>query len=36
MADVSELAEATGFRPATNIEQGVAEFVKWYRQYNRV
>lgn len=36
MADVSELAEATGFRPATTVEEGISRFVKWYREYYRV
>lgn len=34
-ADVSELAEATGFRPATTVEEGVRRFVAWYRDYYR-
>jgi len=33
MADVSELEAATGFRPKTTVEEGIAEFVKWYREY---
>jgi UDP-glucuronate 4-epimerase len=33
MADVSDLERATGFRPNTSIEEGIAAFVKWYRQY---
>jgi UDP-glucuronate 4-epimerase len=33
LADVSELERAVGFRPATSIEDGVASFVKWYRQF---
>ena len=33
MADVSDLERATGFRPKTTIEEGIAEFVKWYREY---
>ena len=32
-ADVSELEAATGFRPATSVEDGVARFVAWYRGY---
>ena len=36
MADVSSLERATGFRPKTTIEEGIAEFVKWYRQYYSV
>ena len=36
LADVSELARATGFRPNTPVEQGIAKFVAWYREYYRV
>ncbi len=32
-ADVSELEAATGFRPSTSIEDGLARFVAWYRGY---
>ncbi len=32
-ADVSELAEWTGFRPATPVAEGVGAFVRWYREY---
>jgi UDP-glucuronate 4-epimerase len=32
-ADVSELETATGFRPNTSVEDGVARFVAWYRAY---
>ena len=32
-ADVSELAAATGFEPATTVETGVRNFVDWYRSY---
>jgi UDP-glucuronate 4-epimerase len=34
-ADVSELADAFGYRPATPIEVGVRNFVNWYREYYR-
>ena len=33
MADVSALERATGFRPRTSIQEGVARFVAWYREY---
>ncbi|HMC22602.1 MAG TPA: NAD-dependent epimerase/dehydratase family protein, partial [Thermoanaerobaculia bacterium] len=36
MADVSELEHATGFRPQTTVEEGIAQFVKWYREYYHV
>ena len=36
MADVSELEQAAGFRPKTTIREGVAAFVKWYKDYYKV
>ena len=35
-ADVAELMRDTGFRPQTSIEQGLADFVAWYRDYYRI
>ena len=35
-ADVSELTAWTGFSPSTAIDDGVARFVAWYRDYYRV
>ena len=32
-ADVSDLDAAVGFRPDTSIEDGIARFVDWYREY---
>jgi UDP-glucuronate 4-epimerase len=32
-ADVDSLAKAVGFRPKTDIQDGIAEFVRWYREY---
>ncbi len=32
-ADVSELAAAVGYRPATPVREGVRAFVEWYRSY---
>jgi UDP-glucuronate 4-epimerase len=32
-ADVSDLVEAVGFRPATSVEEGVGKFVAWYLDY---
>jgi UDP-glucuronate 4-epimerase len=32
-ADVKDLENDVGFRPATSIELGVARFVKWYSDY---
>jgi UDP-glucuronate 4-epimerase len=36
MADVSELENAVGFRPATTMEEGIAAFVAWYKTYYRL
>lgn len=35
-ADVGDLAAATGYAPATPVEQGVPNFVAWYRSYHGV
>jgi UDP-glucuronate 4-epimerase len=35
-ADVEDLTEAVGFRPATPIEVGIERFVAWYREFYRV
>lgn len=32
-ADVSALAQRTGFRPTTPLQEGVARFVAWYRTF---
>ena len=34
-ADIDALARDVGYRPATSIEDGVARFVAWYREYYR-
>ena len=34
-ADTSALSRAVGFKPATPVEEGVARFVRWYREYYR-
>jgi UDP-glucuronate 4-epimerase len=36
VADVSRLAAAVGFKPATPVEVGIARFVDWYRSYYKV
>ena len=33
-ADVSDLERDVGFRPSTPIEDGVARFAKWYREFH--
>ena len=34
-ADCGLLARLTGYRPATDVADGVARFVDWYREYYR-
>jgi len=35
-ADVTDLERDIGFRPATAIEDGIARFAKWYREYHKI
>lgn len=35
-ADIDDLTRDIGFRPTTSIEDGVQQFVDWYRQYYQV
>ena len=35
-ADVEDLMRDVGFRPATAIEDGIARFAKWYRDYHKL
>jgi UDP-glucuronate 4-epimerase len=35
-ADVEDLARDIGFRPATAIDDGIARFAKWYRDYHHL
>ena len=35
-ADVSDLERDIGFRPSTSLEQGLGEFVKWYKDYYKI
>ena len=35
-ADIDDLSRDFGFHPCTSIEEGIARFVKWYREYYRV
>lgn len=35
-ADTQSLYRATGFQPLIGVEEGVTEFVKWYRDFYRV
>ena len=34
-ADIGDLMQDTGFRPETPIEDGIRDFVAWYRKYFR-
>jgi UDP-glucuronate 4-epimerase len=35
-ADVEDLARDIGFRPSTTIEDGIASFATWYREYHKI
>jgi len=35
-ADIDDLVEEFGYKPLMNVKQGVANFVKWYKEYNNV
>lgn len=35
-ADVSDLESDIGFKPSTNIEEGIDKFVNWYKEYYKV
>lgn len=35
-ADIDDLQNAVGFKPATPIEQGMQQFVDWYRDYYKI
>ena len=32
-ADIDDLARDIGYQPATNIEDGIAKFIEWYREH---
>ncbi len=32
-ADVDDLMRDVGFKPDTPVDQGIARFIEWYRQY---
>ena len=34
-ADIDDLMRDVGFRPVTSIEDGVRNFVAWYKEYHR-
>jgi len=35
-ADVTDLMDVIGYRPSTSVEEGVARFVEWYREFYAV
>jgi len=35
-ADISSLQEAVGFTPSTPLEQGIKNFVEWYKAYHKI
>ena len=35
-ADATLLKELTGYAPQTDVREGIAKFVAWYREYYRV
>ena len=35
-ADIGDLEREIGFRPSTPIEEGIGNFVKWYKEYYRI
>ncbi len=35
-ADVDDLMRDVGFRPSTSIEDGIARFITWFREYHKV
>jgi UDP-glucuronate 4-epimerase len=35
-ADAADLENAVGFRPQVTVEEGIARFVRWYREYYKV
>lgn len=35
-ADVSDLVDDVGYKPGTSVEQGIANFVNWYKEYYNI
>lgn len=35
-ADVNDLIKDTGFKPSTSVDEGIADFVKWYKDYYKL
>ena len=36
LADTALLSEITGYKPSTNVKDGVKLFVDWYREYHKM
>ena len=35
-ANVENLRRLTGYKPKTNIDKGISEFIKWYKDYHKI
>lgn len=35
-ADIDTLTQAVGFKPSTSIEEGIGNFVEWYKHYHKI
>lgn len=35
-ANVENLRKLTGYKPKTNINKGISEFIKWYKDYHKI
>jgi UDP-glucuronate 4-epimerase len=35
-ADIDDLVRDAGFKPSTTVEEGIARFVEWYKQYYKI
>jgi len=35
-ADIDDLEEEFGYKPTMSIENGVENFVQWYKEYNKI
>ena len=34
-ANITKLEKITGYKPQINIEEGIKNFIKWYKEYYR-
>ncbi|MBD3225264.1 MAG: NAD-dependent epimerase/dehydratase family protein [Caldithrix sp.] len=35
-ADITDLQRSTGFKPTTSLDEGVAKFIQWYKEYYKL